>query len=151
MPRPVDEPMLAAGAQLRAAAEAAHAFGLAAAHLGLDEPLVVVSTAEDQRQRSYEVLFNPRLVRMSEQSAAGPEGSVSMPGVEVPVSRAVWVEVEWENQFGQAERQRFDGFVARVLQHEIDQMNGVFFLQRVSKLKRDMALRKFEKSAKGSM
>lgn len=146
MPRPVDAAMLQAGEALREAARAVQAYGLAAAHIGLAEPLVVVSIADDQTQRDYRILYNPEVIMTAPETASGPEGSVSLPGIEVPVERPVWVEVAYDNADGLRETMRLDGFAARVAQHEIDQMNGVFFLSRVSRLKRDTALRKLEKS-----
>jgi peptide deformylase len=144
--RPVDAAMLAAGETLMAAARSVEAYGLAAAHLGLDQPLVVISVAGAAAPREYRLLCNPEIVLASADTNVGPEGSVSLPGIEVPVARATWVEVAYDNADGGRETVRFEDFVARVAQHEIDQMNGVFFLSRVSRIKRDTALRKFEKS-----
>jgi peptide deformylase len=145
-PRPVDAAMLAAGEALLEAARSVQAYGLASAHLGLDQPLVAISVASDTTQRDYRVLYNPEVILASEDRTFGPEGSVSLPGIDVPVERAIWVEIAYDNADGGRETARFEGFVARVAQHEIDQMNGVFFLARVSRIKRDTALRKFEKS-----
>lgn len=147
--RPVDAAMLADGEQLLDAARGVAAYGLAAAHLGLDQPLVVISVASDASARDYRVLYNPQVILAATETVAGPEGSVSLPGIEVPVERATWVEIAYDNADGERETARFEGFVARVAQHEIDQMNGVFFLSRVSRIKRDTALRKFEKSRRG--
>lgn len=144
--RPVDAAMVGAGAASLAATRQAHAYGLAAAHLGLVEPLVVVSLATDPAQRDYRVLYNPAIIQTADETASGMEGSVSLPGIEVPVLRPIWAEIAYDDADGLRQRQRFDGFVARVAQHEIDQMNGVFFLARVSRIKRDTALRKFAKS-----
>lgn len=138
--------MLADGEQVLDAARGVAAYGLAAAHLGLDQPLVVISVASDASARDYRVLYNPQVVLAATETIVGPEGSVSLPGIEVPVARATWVDVAYDNADGARETARFEGFVARVVQHEIDQMNGVFFLSRVSRIKRDTALRKFEKS-----
>ncbi len=145
-PRPVDEAMLEAGDRLLAAAREAQAYGLAAAHLGENEPLVVMSMASDPAQRDYRLLFNPEIVAVAEETASGPEGSVSMPGIEVAVQRPVWAEIAYDDADGIRQRERLEGFVARVALHEIEQVNGIFFLSRVSRLKRDAALRKFDKS-----
>ncbi|MHA6728548.1 peptide deformylase [Devosia sp. A369] len=144
--RPVDAAMLGAGEALLAATREAQAYGLAAAHLGLAEPLVVISVATELSQRDYRVLYNPEIIQTADETAAGMEGSVSLPGIEVPVLRPIWAEIAYDDADGVRQQQRFDGFVARVAQHEIEQMNGVFFLSRVSRIKRDTALRKFAKS-----
>ena len=80
---------------------------------------------------------------------AGEEGSVSLPGIRVEIRRPVWVEVESMAADGKPSTERFDGFLARVAQHEIEQMQGVFFLDRLSRLKRDMILKKLRKAAPG--
>lgn len=147
--RPVDDAMRAVGERLLAAAVSANAYGLAAAHLGLVEPVVVISVATDAQARDYRVLFNPQVVQLATEEAAGMEGSVSFPGVEVPVKRAIWVDVVYDDAHGQRHGERLEGFVARVAQHEIDQVQGVFFLRRLSSVKRDIALRKFHKSQAG--
>jgi peptide deformylase len=145
-PRSVDAKMLAAGEALRAAATEVQAYGLAAAHLGLDEPFVVVSISDDPQQRDYVVMFNPEVLAVADQEELGPEGSVSMPDIQVPVSRPLWAEIAYDDAEGNRQTARYEGFVARVALHEIEQMNGQFFLTRVSRLKRDTAIRKFEKS-----
>lgn len=144
--RPVDADMLAAGAALLAAAQEVRAYGLAAAHLGLDEPVVVVSVAANPEQRDYRILYNPRISQFTDELIPGVEGSVSMPGIEVQIVRSTGVVVDYVDADGTKQNSRIEGFAARIAQHEIDQMNGVFFLERVSRLKRDMALRKFQKN-----
>lgn len=143
--RPVDAPMLATGAMLLAAARDAQAYGLAAAHIGASEPLIVVSlTAEGERD--YRVLYNPEVTIVAQETEMDAEGSVSAPGLEVQVERPVWAEISFDDPDGTRQKERFSGFVARVILHEIDQMNGVFFLARVSRTRRDMALRKLQKN-----
>lgn len=146
VPRPVDAAMLAAGEALRDAAHEVQAYGLAAAHLGKAEPLVVLSIAGQPAERDYRILYNPEVILTADETVFGAEGSVSMPGIEVPVERPVWAEIAYDNADGERETMRFEGFVARVALHEIDQVNGVFFLARISRLKRDTAIRKFDKS-----
>lgn len=144
-PRPVDAALRATGERLLAATATAQAYGLAAAHIGEVQPLVVISVADDTTQRDYRVLFNPRIVSVADAVLAGPEGSVSMPGIEAPIERPLWAEVAYDDEDGARVTTRFEGFVARCALHEIDQMNGVFFLSRLSRLKRDTAIRKFNK------
>jgi peptide deformylase len=137
--------MRAAVEQLLAAAEAARAYGLAPGHIGLDEPIVVVSVANDTSRRDYRVMFNPFVVETSPETEMGTEGSVSLPGVEVAISRPVWAVIAYDTAAGERTTERVEGFVARCCLHEIEQMNGVFFLSRLSRLKRDAVLRRFKK------
>ena len=145
--RSVDTSLVAIGDRLLRAAEAAKAFGLAAVHIGAVAPVVVISIASDPKERDYRLLYNPEVTATGEETAAGIEGSVSLPGIEVDVVRPVWAEVAYDDADGLRQALRLDGLPARIAQHEIDQMNGIFFLDRVSRLKRDMALKKWKKRA----
>lgn len=128
-----------------AAAIEAHAYGLAAAHIGEIAPIVVISG--DVEPRAYQLLFNPRIVAVANETAAGEEGSVSLPGARVTIDRPVWADIAWLDETGKAHAGRFEGFPARVAIHEIEQMQGIFFLDRLSRLKREMALKKARKHA----
>jgi peptide deformylase len=119
------------------------AYGLAAAHIGEVAPVVVISADA----RSHRLLFNPRILGFAKDTEPGEEGSVSLPGVRVEIRRPVWIEVESMDQDGTLRSERFDGFLGRVAQHEIEQMQGIFFLDRLSRLKRDMVLKKLRKQA----
>ncbi|MCS6760200.1 MAG: peptide deformylase [Candidatus Devosia euplotis] len=96
--------------------------------------------------RDYRLLFNPKVLATADTLAFGPEGLVSMPGIEVPIERAIWVEIAFDSAAGDRQTLRLEGFAACVAQREIDQVNGVFFLNQLSRLKRDTAIRKFHKS-----
>lgn len=141
----MDDALRGLGSRLLAAASDAKAYGLAAAHIGEVAPVVVIGG--DPEPRDYRLLFNPRIVAVAPTLAKGEEGSVSLPGVRVEVERPVWAEIAWMDA-GAAERHgRFDGFLARVAIHEIEQMQGIFFLSRVSRLKREMALKRARKTS----
>ena len=144
IPRPVDAELIAIGATLLRAAEDASAYGLAAAHIGLVAPVAVVSLA-DPATRDYRLLYNPRIVATSGPDTPGKEGSVSMPGIEVEVIRPKNARIAFDDETGRPVELELSGFAARVAQHEIDQVNGVFFLSRISRLKRDAAIKRFAK------
>jgi len=131
------------GLRLLAAAKQASAYGLAAVHIGEVEPVVVVS----DDGVAHRLLFNPVVVTTASEIVSGEEGSVSLPGVRVEIRRPAWVDVESANAEGLRRTERFEGLLARVVQHEIDQMEGRFFLDRLSRLKREMVLRKLAKTA----
>ena len=142
--RLVDEGMRNVGAVLVATARHHNAYGLAATHIGALEPLIVVSVSSLDK-RDYRLLFNPEIVSLSAEHASGAEGSVSMPGIEVDIQRADSMDLVFDDADGMRQAMTLEGFPARVAQHEIDQMNGIFFLDRLSRLKRDAALRRFKK------
>lgn len=145
--RPVDADLRDIGRRLLAAAEGARAYGLAAAHIGFVAPVALISIG-DQSTRDYRVLYNPRVLSTDGPQEAGSEGSVSMPGIEVDVVRARSAVIAFDDATGQGQQLALSGFPARVAQHEIDQVNGVFFLMKISRLKREAAIRRFAKLAR---
>lgn len=146
--RPLDPALRETGRRLLDTARAHNAYGLAAAHIGAVAPVVVVSLGP-MEQRDYRLLFNPVILSRSGTPVTGPEGSVSLPGIEVDVLRAPEVLVGYDDETGSPGTLDLTGFAARVAQHEIDQMEGTFFLTRISRLKRDAALRRFRKLSGG--
>lgn len=148
-PRPLDNGLRAIGNRLLEATRAANAYGLAAVHIGAVAPVVVISADEDPSKRDYVVLYNPDVVATDGPSIPGSEGSVSMPGVEVEIVRPYIAEIAWDDETGTRQHRRFEGLPARIAQHEIEQVNGIFFLERLSRLKRDMVLKKWKKRGEG--
>lgn len=141
----VDSALLAVGERLRAAAVEARAYGLAGAHIGEAAPVIVLNVTPEAPVADYRLFFNPKVLAVASEVASGTEGSVSLPGVEIAVERPVWAEIAFQDAEGASHTERMEGFVARCALHEIDQVNGVFFLERVSRLKREMTLKKFLK------
>ena len=146
-PRAVDDGLRAIGKRLLEAAQAANAYGLAAVHIGAVAPVVVISTEADPARRKYAVLYNPQIVALAETAEPGSEGSVSMPGAEVEISRPTWADIAWDDEAGARQNMRLEGLPARIAQHEIDQMNGIFFLDRLSRLRRDMVIKRWKKAS----
>lgn len=135
--------MLAVGRRLVDAAREAKAYGLAAAHLGEVAPVVVISA--DAQAKEYLTLYNPRVVEVSAEQQLSEEGSVSLPGARVEIERPAWAVIDFMSADGTEKTARFEGFAARVALHEIEQTQGIFFLDKVSRLKRDMVLKKAKK------
>lgn len=93
------------------------------------------------------LLFNPEVTGVAPETEPGEEGSVSLPGVRVTIERPVWAVASYMDGDGTARTARFERFAARVALHEIEQMNGVFFLSKLSRLKREMVLKKAKKQS----
>ncbi|MEO5805728.1 peptide deformylase [Devosia sp.] len=148
--RSVDPALLASGAQLLAAQLEARSYGLAAAHIGLNEPVIVLNLASAGAREDV-LYYNPVVLDVADAVQMGREASVSLPGVEVQIARPIWAEIAFDDADGQRQIVRLDGFQARCALHEIDQMNGVFFLSLLSRLKRDAALRKFSKTGRSTL
>lgn len=121
---------------------AAPAIGLTACHIGVPQRLVVIRLADDALVRVY---VNPEIVWMSPETRFEREGSVSMPGIAEEIERPARIGLTWQTLAGEEERGEADGFLAVVLQHEIDQLDGIFWLDRLSRLKRERAVKRYGK------
>ena len=148
-PQPVDVALRGVGARVLASIKEVEAFGLAAAHIGEVAPVIVLNTTPDGPLRRDQLFYNPRIVAAAESAVSGREASVSMPGVQVEIARPVWVEIAYDDEGGKPRTARYEGFLARCAIHEIEQTQGSFFLARLSRLKRDMALKKYQKARAG--
>ncbi|TNC12371.1 peptide deformylase [Methylobacterium terricola] len=118
------------------------ALGLTGPHVGAPVRLTIIRAALDLAPRTY---VNPELVWASPETARHREGSVSMPGVDEEVERPARVRVRFHDLDGTAHEVEEDGFSAACLQHEIDQLDGVFWIERLSRLKRERVLKRYAK------
>ena len=91
-------------------------------------------------------LINPKVVEFSRKTDKGPEGCLSIPGMEEVVERPETVTVEGLDPDGELVTMKVSGLLSRALQHEIDHLDGILFIDRVSPLKRRMLLKKWQKS-----
>lgn len=128
----------------------AEGVGLAAPQIGLSLRLFVIDVPDEQVEDGEEglraAIVNPEIVAVSEETEKAPEGCLSIPGLEGVVDRPVSVVVEAVDPDGEPIRLEASGLTARALQHEIDHLDGVLFIDRVSPLKRKMLLKKWKKS-----
>ena len=143
-------PVAAFDADLRALADdllatmrAAPGVGITAPHVGVALRLVVLELSPADGVRIY---ANPEIVEASAETQRHAEGSVSMPGVVDDVERAARVRLRWRDLDGGAHEAEAEGFLAVCLQHEIDQLDGVFWLDRLSRLRRDRVIKRWEKA-----
>jgi len=116
-------------------------IGLAAPQVGVSLRLLVVG---DEETREARALINPVITDQSGQATA-EEGCLSIPGIFAPVTRAAWVRVEALDPGGQTVKMDARGLLARVLQHEIDHLDGVLFIDRLDPVTRDRIKRKIRK------
>jgi len=123
---------------------AAEGVGLAAPQIGLAIRVIVVDPHDDDTKPF--ALFNANVVAQGSETDKGEEGCLSIPGVRDIVERPSSAVVEAIDIEGKPVRIEAQGFLARVLQHEVDHLNGVLFLDHLSPIKRRMALAKWRKS-----
>jgi len=116
-------------------------IGLAAPQVGISKRLIVLA---DEEGRGVQALLNPTIVDRGGE-VTGEEGCLSIPGVFAPVTRAAWVKVEARSVDGKPLAISARGLRARVLQHEIDHLDGVLFIDRVEPMLRDRIKRKIKK------
>ena len=121
-------------------------IGLAAPQVGIPERVLVVDVEEEDESRHVHALVNPVITRSSRNTDKGVEGCLSIPGIEETVTRPARVTVEGLSADGDPVRIEAEGLLARALQHEVDHLDGVLFIDRVSPLKRGILLRKWRKS-----
>jgi peptide deformylase len=136
-------------AELRALAEDlletmrdAQGIGMAASHIGVAKRLAVIELSAEDGARFY---VNPQVVWVSEDMASTKEGSVSMPGVIEDVERPARARVTFQDLAGVEQVEEVDGLLGVCLLHEIDQLDGIFWLQKLSRLKKDRAIKRYEK------
>ena len=118
-------------------------IGLAAPQIGESLRVIVVDPHEDGIEPF--AVINPRIVAFSDETDRAEEGCLSLPGLREVVERPVEVAVEGLDREGKPMRIETGGLVARILQHEVDHIDGIMFIDRVSPLKRKMLLKKWQK------
>ena len=153
--RQASDPVNAVDAELRALVDdmfetmyEAPGVGLAAIQVGVAKRIVTVDTAKKDEPKEPQVFINPEVLWTSEEKSTYEEGCLSIPEYYEEVERPSQVKVRFMDLDGKTQEVEANGLLATVLQHEIDHTNGVLFIDHISKLKRDMVLRKFKKAAK---
>jgi peptide deformylase len=116
--------------------------GLAATQVGIKKRFFLMDGSENKDQKM--VIINPEIIEKKGE-IIDEEGCLSFPGVYVKVKRAEWVKIKALNEEGRAFEFASDGYLGRCIQHEIDHLDGITFFDRLSKLKRQMAEKKYKK------
>lgn len=124
---------------------AAPGVGLAAIQVGVPRRVVVIDTAKEDEPKAPLCLINPELVALGPTTRLYEEGCLSIPDVTVEIERPATVTVEYTDREGKRQQIAADGLLATALQHEIDHLDGHLIIDFLSRLKRDMIIRKFKK------
>lgn len=122
--------------------------GLAAIQIGVPKRVVTIDTSKDENDRRPQVFLNPEIVWSSEEKRIYDEGCLSIPEYYGEVERPDRVRVRFRDLDGAEREIEADGLLATCIQHEIDHLDGVLFIDHLSKLKRDRVVKKFTKAAK---
>ena len=125
---------------------AAPGIGITAPHVGISLRVVVLDLDPIVGARTY---VNPEIIWTSPEMILHQEGSVSMPGVNDDVQRHKRIRISYHDIHGNPQTEESEGLRAVCHQHEIDQLNGMFWIQRLSRLKRERLIKRFEKLSRG--
>jgi peptide deformylase len=125
---------------------AAPGIGITAPHIGVSLRVVVLDLDPVNGARTY---VNPDIIWASPEIMMHQEGSVSMPGVNDDIQRHARIRISYCDVDGNPQTEEADGLRAVCHQHEIDQLNGMFWIQRLSRLKRERLIKRFEKLSRG--
>jgi len=138
---------------------AARGIGLAATQLGIEKRILVIDlqervTEDEEKEgegepiRDPHVIINPELLWVSDELSVYNEGCLSIPEQYAEVERPARCRVRWLDEKGKAHEEELDGLMATCMQHEIDHLNGVLFIDHISRLKRNMIVKKLDKMRK---
>jgi peptide deformylase len=126
---------------------AAPGIGLAAVQVGVLRRMVVIDTVRGEEEpKNPLMLINPEILSLGDTVRLHEEGCLSIPEMYAEVERPALVRVRYVDIEGQPREEDFEDLLATVVQHEIDHMNGVLFIDHLSRLKRDLLVKKFYKA-----
>ncbi|MES2214675.1 MAG: peptide deformylase [Pseudomonadota bacterium] len=123
------------------------AVGIGANMVGLLKRIAVVDLRVDNIRNPY-VLINPEIIWFSEEKQTCEEASLCFPGISAEITRPKSIMVRYLDPDGASQKLECEGFLATVVQHEVDYLNGVVFLDYLSKMKRDLLINKMQKHIK---
>ncbi|MBA5776220.1 peptide deformylase [Stappia sp. F7233] len=153
--RVVSEPIAKVDDAVRALADdmletmyEAPGIGLAAIQIGVPKRVLVLDCAKEDQPKAPMVVINPEIVFASDELSTYQEGCLSIPEYYEDVERPARIGVRFLDREGNEREIEADGLLATCLQHEIDHLNGVLFIDYLSKLKRDRVVKKFQKQAR---
>ncbi|GLR24231.1 MULTISPECIES: peptide deformylase [Alphaproteobacteria] len=126
-------------------------IGLAAIQVGVARRLLVIDVAKEGEGKRPQVFINPEIITSSDERSVYEEGCLSIPDYYAEVERPAFVTVKSLDREGKEQLTKADGLLATCLQHEIDHLNGILFIDHISRLKREMVIKKFTKAAKAKV
>ena len=120
-------------------------IGLAANQVGVLKRLIVIDCSTDEEEPNLLKMINPEIITSTNEKSELEEGCLSIPEHKANVVRPSKVEVSYMNLNGETEHLKAEGLLSACIQHEIDHLNGILFIDHISRLKRDMIIRKVKK------
>jgi peptide deformylase len=123
-------------------------IGLAAIQIGTSKRVVTMDLAKKEEPKNPQVFINPEIVWSSDEKAVYEEGCLSIPEIYSDVERPAQVKVKYLDLEGEPHEIEANGLLSTCLQHEVDHLNGILFIDHLSRLKRERIIKKFTKVAK---
>ena len=127
---------------------AAPGIGLAAVQVGILKRLVVIDISKEEEKKKPIFLINPQIIHQSEKTSVYEEGCLSLPGQFAEIERPAECSIKYIDYDGKEKELKSDGLLATCIQHEVDHLNGILFIDYLSKLKKDMIIKKLVKKKK---
>ena len=123
-------------------------IGLAGPQVGELKRLIVMDCSRDDEKSELWQMINPEVIELSEDNSTLEEGCLSIPGHTAEVSRPDWIKLRFTDIKGKEQQIKAEGLLAACIQHEIDHLNVILFIDHISKFKRDIIWRKVLKEAR---
>lgn len=144
----IDAPLLKLADDMLETMYDAPGIGLAAIQIGVPRRMLVIDVSREGEEKTPLVFINPEIVTSSDDRSVYEEGCLSIPDYYAEVERPARVTVKYLDRDGKEQLTEAEGLLATCVQHEIDHLNGVLFIDYISRLKREMVIKKFTKAAK---
>jgi len=141
----VDKALLTLAEDMLATMYEAPGVGLAGPQIGILRRLIVMDPSRDEEAKMPLIMINPVILERSEEMRVHEEGCLSIPDVTADVERPAIARVAYIDTEGKPQETTLEGIWSTVVQHEIDHLNGILFIDYLSRLKRDMVVKKFTK------
>jgi peptide deformylase len=126
-------------------------IGLAAVQVGVPRRMLVIDVSRDDEEKKPVVFINPEILKVSDDVSTYEEGCLSIPDYYAEVERPASLTMRYVDRDGKQQTIDADGLLATCLQHEIDHLNGILFIDHISRLKREMVIKKFTKAARAKI
>ena len=127
---------------------AAPGIGLAAIQVGILKRLVVIDISKGEEKKQPIFLINPQIIHRSKKTSVYEEGCLSLPGQFAEIERPAECTIKYIDYNGKEKDLKANGLLATCIQHEVDHLNGILFIDYLSKLKKDMIIKKLVKHKK---
>ena len=124
---------------------AANGIGLAAIQIGVPKRIIVMDLSKEENQKSPMYFVNPLIIKKNDEKTTYEEGCLSVPNQFAEIDRSSKCEVEYLDYNGNKQNLQAEGLLATCIQHEIDHLEGILFIDYLSKLKKEIIIKKLSK------